>query len=144
MIEVRPLENGDRGRWEELFRAYMRFYERSEPQALYDRAWNEFMRDERMHALVACIDGEIIGIVHFLIHANTSAADVCYLQDLFTAEAARRRGVGRRLIEAVAARARERECSRLYWMTQESNTAARALYDCVAEYRGFIRYQMQL
>jgi GNAT superfamily N-acetyltransferase len=82
--------------------------------------------------------------VHFLIHANTSAADVCYLQDLFTAEAARRCGVGRRLIEAVAARARERKCSRLYWMTQESNTVARALYDRLAEYRGFIRYQMQL
>lgn len=144
MIDVRPPRPGDRARWEQLFRDYMRFYERSESQAVYDRAWDEFARDERMHALVACIDGEIVGIVHFLVHANTSAPDVCYLQDLFTAEAARGRGVGRRLIEAVAARARERGCSRVYWMTQESNTVARALYDRVAEYRGFIRYQMQL
>jgi ribosomal protein S18 acetylase RimI-like enzyme len=144
MIDVRPLEKTDRARWEQLFREYMRFYERTEPQSLYDRAWNEFMRDERMHALVACLNGEIVGIVHFLVHANTSADDVCYLQDLFTDEAARGRGVGRRLIDAVAARAKERGCSRVYWMTQETNTVARALYDRVAEFRGFIRYQMQL
>jgi ribosomal protein S18 acetylase RimI-like enzyme len=144
MIDVRPLEKTDRARWEQLFREYMRFYERTEPQSLYDRAWNEFMRDERMHALVACLNGEIAGIVHFLVHANTSADDVCYLQDLFTDEAARGRGVGRRLIDAVAARAKERGCSRVYWMTQETNTVARALYDRVAEFRGFIRYQMQL
>ena len=144
MIEVRPLEARDRARWELLFREYIRFYERDEPQALYDRAWEEFMRDERMHALVACLDDEVVGIVHFLVHANTTAADVCYLQDLFTAQEARGRGVGRRLIEAVADRARARGCSRVYWMTQESNTVARALYDRVAEYRGFIRYQMSL
>ena len=29
-------------------------------------------------------------------------------------------------------------------MTQERNAVARRLYDQVAEYRGFIRYQIQL
>lgn len=144
MIEVRRLQAGDRVRWESLFRAYLRFYDRSEPQALYDHAWDEFVADERVHALVACLEGEIVGLAHYLVHGNTSSADVCYLQDLYTVEGARRRGVGRALIEAVATRARERGCSRLYWMTQEWNEAARRLYDQLAEYRGFIRYQMSL
>jgi ribosomal protein S18 acetylase RimI-like enzyme len=144
VIDVRPLSPDDREPWERLFRAYLRFYERNEPQALYDRAWSEFIRDERMHALVGCLEGRIVGIAHYLFHVNTSSPDVCYLQDLFTARDARRRGVARALIAAVAERARAKQCARLYWMTQESNTVARGLYDRVAEYRGFIRYQMQL
>jgi hypothetical protein len=75
MIEVRPLQHGDRAQWEQLFRDYLRFYDRTAPQALYDRAWNEFMCNDRMHALAACRNGEIVGIAHFLAHANTSAGD---------------------------------------------------------------------
>ena len=144
MITIRQLEARDRDAWEGLFRAYMQFYDRVEPDAMYARAWAEFMRDERMHALVGCLDDRVVGLAHYLIHANTSSADVCYLQDLFTAPEARQKGIGNALIVAVADRAEARGCPRLYWMTQESNAVARRLYDRVAEYKGFIRYQMQL
>src|SRR6516165_6230989 len=68
---------------------------------------------------------------------------VCYLQDLFTAEASRRKGVGRALIEEVYRQAKLSGCGRVYWHTQETNRTARALYDKVAEHLGFIRYQKQ-
>jgi GNAT superfamily N-acetyltransferase len=101
MLTVTPLAPADHADWERLFRGYIAFYERGEPQAMYDTAWAAFMADERLHALGARLDGALVGITHFFIHPNTSGPDVCYLQDLFTAETARGHGAGRALIAAV-------------------------------------------
>jgi GNAT superfamily N-acetyltransferase len=141
---VSKLRADDRSRWEELFRGYLTFYETSLNAAGYERAWDAFQRDESMHALGARLDGRLVGIVHFLEHPSTTAADVCYLQDLFTAPDARGRGAGRALIAAVVEAARNRGCSRVYWVTHETNATARTLYDKVALNSGFIRYQVAL
>ena len=139
-LRVEPLTEADRDRWEVLFRGYIAFYERTLPDERYDQAWEEFASGARMHALGARLDGELIGIAHFFIHANTSGPDVCYLQDLFTAPASRGHGADR----AVAGWAGERGCMRLYWSTHESNATARRVYDRVAENRGFLRYEIDL
>ena len=83
-------------------------------------------------------------IAHFFAHPHTNAADLCYLQDLFTAPQARGQGVGRALIEYVADWAQERGCSRVYSQTKQSNARARRLYDQVTTHAGFIVYQIDL
>ena len=142
MISTGGLRPSDRAAWEELFRGYIEFYERTEPPEMYDRAWREFQADDRLHALGARADDTLVGITHFLIHPGTSGPDVCYLQDLFTAPQARGLGAGSALIAAVSAWAREQGCARVYWNTHESNHTARRLYDKVSANRGFIRYQI--
>jgi len=144
MISIGRLDQADRAAWEILFRGYIDFYQRTLPQEMYDRAWGEFQEGTRMHALGATISSRLVGIAHFLVHANTSAPDVCYLQDLFTAPQARGQGAGTALIGAVADWARAEGCSTLYWQTQESNVTARRLYDQLAVNDGFIRYRMPL
>lgn len=144
MISIDRLTPEDRAAWEELFRGYIDFYQRSEPASMYERAWREFQADSRLHALGARLDGKLVGITHFFIHPSTSGPDVCYLQDLFTAPEARGQGVARTLIAAVTDWAAERNCGRVYWLTQSSNATARRLYDQVAENRGFIHYVIML
>jgi GNAT superfamily N-acetyltransferase len=144
MPQIAPLLPADHAAWEVLFRAYCEFYRFPMPQEGYDRLWAEILRDGRIHGLGAKRDGELLGIVHFLPHANTWGKDVCYLEDLFTRADARGQGVARALIGAVTDWARAHGCGRLYWMTHETNATARALYDKVAQNRGFIRYQIEL
>ena len=70
--------------------------------------------------------------------------DICYLRDLFVDIAARGHGAARALIGSVAEAARARDAPRLYWLTAEDNRVARALYDKLAQYKGFIRYDHPL
>ena len=145
MISIGRLEPQDRAAWQELFAGYHAFYERPDwPQQNYDDAWNRIVKDDRIHARGAHVGGRLVGIVHFLVHPSTSTADVCYLQDLFTAPQARGKGVARALIAEVERWARAEGCARVYWHTHSSNETARRLYDQVAENRGFIQYLIQL
>ena len=147
---VRPVERADYPRWLPLWEGYNAFYGRAGSTALADEitqtTWSRFFdAGEPVHALVAESEAELIGLAHYLFHRSTTlVAPICYLQDLFTAPAVRRHGVGRRLIEAVYERARDAGSARVYWQTHETNATARALYDRVAERSGFIVYRKQL
>jgi GNAT superfamily N-acetyltransferase len=140
MIEITSLAEPDRAAWEKLARGYNEFYETELPDADYDRAWRRLLAGAETNALGARLDGRLVGIAHSLFHANVWRDDVCYLQDLFVEENVRGQGAARALIEAVAAAARKRGASRFYWQTKHDNARARTLYDKVARFRGFIRY----
>jgi GNAT superfamily N-acetyltransferase len=144
MITVDRLRPDDREAWGALAAGYKAFYNTPTGAAEYDEAWRRLRADDGVHAFGARLDGRLVGIVHYLFHTGTWARDACYLQDLYTDAALRGRGVARALIEAVAQAARERGAMRLYWLTQEDNHTARALYDRVAAYKGFIRYDFPL
>jgi GNAT superfamily N-acetyltransferase len=145
-LTVRALRPDDRAAWEALWRGYLTFYETAETPEVTETTWQRLHDPaEPVHALVAEKDSAILGIVHFIYHRSTwTVGPYCYLQDLFTAEAARRQGVGRVLIEAVYEQAKAHGASRVYWLTHETNAVARSLYDTVATRTGFIQYRKLL
>ena len=147
---IRAIAHEDYDRWLPLWDGYNSFYGRSGPTALPPEVtattWARFFdADEPVHALVAEQDGKLIGLVHYLFHRTTTTiAPICYLNDLFKSEAARGKGVGRALIEAVYTEARRAGSPRVYWQTHETNTTAQSLYNKVAERSGFIVYRKTL
>jgi len=142
-VLVRPVGADERAAWEPLWRAYLAFYETELLQAVIDTAWARLHDpDEPMFVLGAYVDGSLKGIVHYLYHRSTwTVGNYCYLQDLFVEKSARKLGLGRALIGAVEAESRKAGASRIYWLTQEGNSSARALYDRLAERSGFIQYR---
>lgn len=145
-ITIRPIGSGDRDAWEPLWRDYLAFYATTLPQQAFDSAFARLTGGgPRFGGFIAELDGQAVGLVHWLMHDTYwSERDLCYLQDLYTAPAARGSGAGRALIEAVRTLAETRECLRVYWLTKEDNAQARALYDKVAQNSGFIVYRQPL
>lgn len=147
-ILVTPFRPGDRARWAELWRGYLDFYETSLSDAIYELTWARLMEAKTIFGFGARLDGldaPLVGITHYLFHDHAwSPKQVCYLQDLFVDATLRGAGCGRALIDRVAQAARERDCLRLYWTTKEDNATARRLYDRLAKFNGFIRYDYAL
>ena len=147
-LHIAPLRPEDRAGWEILARGYKAFYETPVTQAELDTAWRRLLGDDAcgdaVFGLAAHAAGRVVGITHYLFHTSTWAPRVCYLQDLFTLPEMRGRGVARALIGAVGDAARAGEAARCYWLTHERNATARRLYDQVARYQGFIRYELSL
>jgi GNAT superfamily N-acetyltransferase len=131
-----------------LWDGYNAFYGRAGAlaPAITAMTWSRFFdASEPVHGLVAERGGELLGLTHYLFHRSTTAIEpLCYLQDLFTSEAARGKGVGRALIEGVYRQAKLAGSPRVYWQTHETNLTARTLYDKVAERPGFIIYRKLL
>jgi GNAT superfamily N-acetyltransferase len=149
-IVIRPLARADHDQWLPLWDGYNAFYGRAGDTALdpavtamtWARVFDAY---EPVHGLVAEQDGRLLGLTHYLFHRSTTAiAPSCYLQDLFTTEPARGKGVGRALIEAVYDAARTAGAGRVYWQTHETNATAMKLYDQVAEKSGFLVYRKML
>lgn len=146
-MRVRAIRQDDYPAWRPLWDGYNAFYgrkgETALPQDITETTWRRFLDpDEPVFALVAEDQARLVGLVHYLFHRNTTRVEnICYLQDLFTLEAQRGRGIGRALIEAVYEQARSAGVKPVYWQTHESNSAGRLLYDKVARCDGFIVYE---
>ena len=143
---VRPTRPEDLAAWTPLWDGYNAFYGRDGATALAPEitrsTWQRFFDPaEPVFALVAEVDGRLVGLTHYLYHRSTTRIELtCYLQDLFTAPAQRGQGIARALIEGVCDEARAAGVKRVYWQTHEGNVAGRRLYDTLARHAGFIVY----
>ena len=138
---VRPLRDGDWRGWAPLWADYLDFYGAWLGQEVWDAQWDRLLAGDPFFALVAEREGRLLGLCHCILHDHGWRLErVVYLQDLFVAPEARGLGVGRALIEAAYAEADRRGAPYVYWLTNEDNRDARALYDRVGRHTPFTRY----
>ncbi|HEV2227564.1 MAG TPA: GNAT family N-acetyltransferase [Steroidobacteraceae bacterium] len=143
---IRALSPDDHASWLPLWRGYQSFYKVDIPAEVSELTWRR-LNDPRepMAGALAWSGASAVGLVHHIRHRSCwTAADYCYLQDLFVAREFRGTGVGRRLIEYVYALARAQGLNRVYWLTHETNTEAMRLYDRIADASGFVQYRHML
>jgi len=149
-VVVRAIQPKDFDQWLSLWDGYNAFYGRAGATALAreitETTWERFFNPiEPVFAVVAEYEVEVVGLAHYLFHRSTTRlGPVCYLQDLFTAPTRRKLGIGKALINNVYEQAMLAGASRVYWQTQATNEAGRALYDKLAKHAGFIVYSHEL
>ena len=132
-IIIRPIALSDKTRWLELFREYVIFYKSKVSDEQFELTWQRIHSDFNMYGLIAELDGQIVGIAHYIFRPSTwEVEDFCYLEDLFVDPKVRGAGVGRALINELEKIAIAKGSKRLYWTTAPDNEVARKLYDKVA------------
>jgi GNAT superfamily N-acetyltransferase len=146
MPQITPLAPDDFDAWLPLWRGYQSFYKTDIPDATTRLTFSRLTgAQDPMGGFLARDAGRAVGMVHWIAHRSCwTPGDYCYLQDLYVAQDMRGGGWGARLIEAVYDVARSRACARVYWLTQETNHQAMALYDRIAAKSGFLQYVKRL
>nr|WP_227678355.1 GNAT family N-acetyltransferase [Psychrobacter vallis] len=116
------------------------------PSTTTETTWRNLLNDDvPVYGFGAWKDDILVGITHVVLHPNTwNTTECCYLEDLYVSETVRGKGVGRALIEQVYDFANQKNCNRVYWTTQESNTDARQLYDKIASLTDMVQYRHNL
>jgi aminoglycoside 3-N-acetyltransferase I len=103
-------------------------------RALFDHeptpdATRRFLATPTHHLLVAYGDaGEPLGFVSGVEMTHPDKGTEMFLYELGVDEAARRQGIGRALVEALSALARDRGCYGMWTATEPGNVAALATY----------------
>jgi GNAT superfamily N-acetyltransferase len=146
-ITVVPLAPEHREAWERLYTGYAAFYQVEQSAAMRARVWG-WLHDpaHEVEGLVALASGAgPVGLAHFRPFARPLAASIGgFLDDLFVAPEARGSGAAQALIEAVAARGRERGWTAIRWITAEDNYRGRSVYDRVAQKTKWLTYEIKL
>lgn len=146
MSNVRALVVSDKSQWLPLWQGYLEFYKTELSQEQSELTWQRLVDPTyNLHGLAVEVEGVIQGITHYSFQTSTWAAkNYCYLEDLFTAQNMRGKGIGRLLIDAVKAIAIAEGSSRLYWNTDATNETARKLYDTYTSESGKVQYRIPL
>ena len=132
-IVVRAAEPADGPAFLSLVRALAEFEKLPPPD---DAACARLIADafdaHRYELFVATIDREVVAYAAtFTSYSTFLARPTLFLEDLFVAPRARRRGVATAVLAHLEAIARARGCGRFEWMVLDWNVDAQQLYEWI-------------
>jgi aminoglycoside 6'-N-acetyltransferase I len=104
-----------------------------------------FLADTRHHMLVALEDGVVVGMASAVEYVHPDKAPQLWINEIGVAPSHQRRGIGRRLLDAILAHGRTLGCTEAWLGTEEDNVAARRLYASAgSEAEPFVLYSFAL
>ena len=142
---MRPARAADADQWAELYRGYRTFYRLLPDEQVVQRVWS-WVQDpaNEVNSMVALAGAHLVGLANHRRFARPSSGTVgLYLDDLFTAPAARGRGVGGVLLQELTRLADREGLSVVRWITAADNDRARHLYDSAATLTTWVTYDLQ-
>jgi len=147
-LRIEPIAAEQMGDLLPLIADYQRFYEVEDVDDERNREFfTRFLApsDDGM-LLGAWRDNELLGYAClYWTFTSLVPAEIVLMNDLYVRRAARGGGLGRALIEASAAVARERGAHHLQWVTAPDNETAQRLYDSTGAVREpSIEYELEL
>lgn len=146
-ITIKALDTSERNQWESLFDDYANFYKVTLPSNCKEQVWGWIVDSDEPFWCALAIDeqAQVTGFVQYqMMHRSLSGAMVCYLSDLYVRPAQRNAGVGRALIDHVMDFAKHRGIDNVRWLTQNSNTTAKKLYDTYVAQSEFVLYSVPI
>lgn len=145
-LSIKNLEQVEYEQWLTLWQGYQQFYQANISKEVTANTWSKLTDPNYSHVygFAALYQDEVVGIVHMIEHESCwTIQPYGYLQDLYTLEDYRGKGIARALIKHVHEYAiKQRQCDRVYWLTHQENTVAQQLYDSMAKKTGFIQYRI--
>jgi aminoglycoside 6'-N-acetyltransferase I len=88
----------------------------------------EFLDDPRHHLVVAIDAGLVVGMASGVHYVHPDKPPQMFINEVGVATSHRRRGIGRRLLVELLARARQLGCTEAWVATELDNEPARGLY----------------
>lgn len=147
-IQIRPIQPSDKETWLTLWQGYNTFYKREVPSNTTETTFQRFLDPTNpINCAVATLgdDSKPVGFANYYPHPSTASTEPnFYLHDLFVDPACRAGGIGQKLIDFVAEKAKEEGAYQLYWHTQYFNYRAQGLYAKVGERSDLVLWKKQL
>ncbi len=143
-INVRPIAAQDEAVWRDLFLAYGVFYETAFTEPQISTVWAWLMDPNHpTKAWVAELDDTVVGFAHMRTHSDTfTGGPAWFLDDLYTAPAARGHGAGTAIITALRTFADAHGGGTISWITAADNTTAQSVYQKLARRQSWVTYEM--
>ena len=130
-IDVRQLKGSDAELAGRTIRAIKRGSEFSEPPSLDSDGMRLWLENPSNVLIAATEAAWPVGFaLGYLLDRVDEARSMLFFYEIVVASDDRRRGIGKRLVEAMKAIAREQQVTKMWVQTDPDNTAARELYQC--------------
>lgn len=135
-MKIRAITSDDFPEWLALWNANNQGHK---DEAVTTQTWARLNDDSAdVYALVAEDKDALVGLVQYILHPTTgSVENVCYMQDVFVSPERRDQGIARKMIQELERIGRHAKWARIYWLAEQNNEAAQALYKSLGQTMDF-------